>query len=152
MFHTPAHKALAVRPTQIAAPASAAIERPAAPPTALEALVALRAEVSEMESRCGWAGNGARAKADAAIAAASQAAQDAYIVVQEGGSSEELYLHAHYTENEAHEDRIACRDDGSYRTSSVVKVPAILAAHGEVFYETVEAILKAALDVDFPED
>lgn len=70
-----------------------------------------------------------------------------FVLLQEGGSSTELSLHAHTTREEADQDRINCARDGAYRTSPVVEVPASLAKHPE-FYETVEAILACAKDLD----
>ncbi len=71
-----------------------------------------------------------------------------FVVVQEGGSSTEIYLHVHDTAAEAEDDRVACAD-ASYRTSAVVEVPGEVAALGAPFYGAVEDILKASLDFDY---
>lgn len=67
----------------------------------------------------------------------------AFIVLQEGGSSLEIYVHAHSSEEEAEEDRVSCAR-GAYRTSAPIEVDAAVAGLGEVFYEAVE---KAAVAV-----
>jgi hypothetical protein len=79
----------------------------------------------------------------------------AYLVVQEGGSSTEIYLHAHDTLKDAHLDRKDCRINGAYRTSVPIEVPADLAevllgnALAEAaFYTVVEKVLKASLNLD----
>lgn len=77
--------------------------------------------------------------------------KEVYVLVQEGGSSIELYLHAHETRALAQSDRAACADEGAYRTSPVVEVPASLATHPQ-FYEVVEQILAASLNLSFNED
>ncbi len=69
------------------------------------------------------------------------ALKPAYVVVQEGGSSEELYVHAHSSAEAAEEDRIDCAEDGAYSTTEVVEIPAVLAALGETFYETLDEII-----------
>lgn len=74
----------------------------------------------------------------------------AFVVIQEGGTSEELYVHAHDTEDAAQADRIECAA-GSYRTTEPVQIPAELAKLGEVFYSTVEAILESLNTLDYPE-
>lgn len=71
-----------------------------------------------------------------------------YALVQQGGSSSELYLHAHPTRDEAEADRIDCALDGAYSTSEVVEVPAVLAALGEVFYAAVDEILGASTGLE----
>lgn len=73
-----------------------------------------------------------------------------YVLIQEGGSSCEMYLHAHLSLKEAAEDRCTCEQEGAFRTSPIVEVPDALAAHGELFYETVEAILAASWQLGFP--
>lgn len=78
-------------------------------------------------------------------------ATPAFAVIQEGGSSDELYVHSHSTEDDAEEDRYSCAEDGSYRTSQVVQIPPALAALGEVFYETAESMLKASAELECAE-
>lgn len=72
----------------------------------------------------------------------------AYLVVQEGGSSMEIYVHSSPTEEEAEEFRVSCAR-GAYRTSPVIEVPSELAALGETFYECVEDVLKGTLDFGY---
>lgn len=74
-----------------------------------------------------------------------------YVLIQEGGSSLELYVHAHPTELEAEQDRFSCRDDGSYRTSPVIEVPPELAALGETFYGFLDEFVKLTTQLDYPE-
>lgn len=73
-----------------------------------------------------------------------------YAVVQEGGSSVEIYLHSHDNEAAAQSDRVSCAK-AAYRTSEIIEIPASVAALGERFYEAAEELLKASLDVDYPE-
>ncbi|WP_175145536.1 hypothetical protein, partial [Paraburkholderia phenoliruptrix] len=58
--------------------------------------------------------------------AAAPGATRIHVLIQEGGSSTELYLHAWDTAEEASDDRIACARDGAYRTSDVVEVDSSL--------------------------
>lgn len=74
-----------------------------------------------------------------------------YVLIQEGGSSCELYIHAHTTRADAEDDRISCRDDGAYRTSeNIIPVPRSLAEH-PMFYEIAEQLLTASKNLSFPE-
>lgn len=74
-----------------------------------------------------------------------------YILIQEGGSSCELYIHSHSTRADAEDDRISCRDDGAYQTSNIiVPVPRSLAEHPS-FYEVAEKLLTASKSLGFPE-
>lgn len=66
----------------------------------------------------------------------------AYLVILEGGTFAELYAHASESATAAEEFRISC-SEGSYRTSDVIEVPAVLAAHGEELYELIEKVLRA---------
>lgn len=70
-----------------------------------------------------------------------------FAVVQEGGSSSELYLHQFDKMEDAEQYRRDSWTDGAYRTSPVVEVPLSLADHPE-FHTVVENLLKAALEVD----
>lgn len=72
-----------------------------------------------------------------------------YVVVQEGGSSSEIYISAHESREDAEAFRINCRDDGAYRTSGVFEVPSELASHGEALYELLEQVSR--VEFDFPE-
>lgn len=67
----------------------------------------------------------------------------AFVLVQEGGSSTEMYVHAWDSLAEAEQDRINCTKDGSYRTSEIVEVPGAI-ANQPGFFEAVEDIVKAA--------
>lgn len=73
----------------------------------------------------------------------------AFVLIQEGGSSSELYIHAHATYTEAFADRVSCAEDGSYRTSEIIEVPADLASHPK-FYEVMEQLVRATLTLDYP--
>lgn len=77
---------------------------------------------------------------------------DGFVLWQEGGSSSEMYLHAHETLKDAENDRISCADDGSYRTSTIVRIPAALAAMGELFYEAVEKLQNATNQLAYGEE
>lgn len=78
-------------------------------------------------------------------------ADTVYAVVQEGGSSGELYLTAWPTEAEANDFRFSCRDEGSYRTSAPLPLPRALAKQ-KGFPEAVEQFMRlAALDLAYPE-
>jgi hypothetical protein len=46
----------------------------------------------------------------------------AYALIQEGGSSQELYLHVHDTLEEAEADRLECAD-ASYQTTDPIEMP-----------------------------
>lgn len=72
---------------------------------------------------------------------------DAWVLIQEGGSSFERYLHAHDSEEAAEADRIDCARDGGYRTSPVLRVSGAL-ADTPGFYEAVEASLSLLSDLD----
>lgn len=65
----------------------------------------------------------------------------AFALVQEGGSSCELYVHAHDNYEDAEADRIDCAQDGSYRTGGIVEIAPPLRALGELFYEAAEALI-----------
>ena len=78
------------------------------------------------------------------------ATHEAFVVIQEGGSSEEIYIHASDSEADAEAFRVSCRDDGAYRTSDVIEVPAALAAHGDSLYSLLEAVAQA--EFDYPEN
>lgn len=73
-----------------------------------------------------------------------------YLLVQEGGTSSELYVHAWDTLEDAEQDRIDCAADGAYRTSEIVEAPASLANHPE-FFNVVEELLKASCDLEYVE-
>jgi len=73
------------------------------------------------------------------------------LVIQEGGSSTEMYVHAHENIRQANADRKSCAK-GSYRTSEPIKVPEALSRvlqdfpGAEVeFYQLLETVLTAEL-------
>lgn len=70
-----------------------------------------------------------------------------YILVQEGGSSYEHYVHAWDTPEEAEQDRIDCSRDGSYATTPVMEVSAELANQPE-FYEVLELVIRSLQDLE----
>lgn len=78
-------------------------------------------------------------------------ASSMYCVIQEGGSSEEIYLAADDSLDGAQKLRQSM-SDGSYRSSNVVEVPCALAALGELFFESADQLLKASLDFSYPDD
>lgn len=84
------------------------------------------------------------------LAAKSQKEKPGFLVVQEGGSSTELYAHGFEKLKHAEKYRMSCKKDGSYRTSVPVEIPPHL-VNDPQFYSVVEEILKASLDVDYPE-
>lgn len=63
-----------------------------------------------------------------------------YVLIQEGGSTYELYIHAHPTLDEAEADRVSCEEDGAYRTSDIIEVPRSLADQPG-FYELAEQLV-----------
>lgn len=93
----------------------------------------------------------AEAKADVGAAEAvapqesSQDAGKAFVVVQQGGSSGEVYIHSSETREDAEAFRVSC-EEGAYQTSEVIEVSAALAAHGEDLYEVLEAVAQAAIE------
>jgi hypothetical protein len=73
-----------------------------------------------------------------------------YLVVQEGGSSVDIYTHVFDTEKDAKAYRSSSADDGSYRTSAPILLPISLTGH-PAFGAVAEAIAKGAASVDFPD-
>lgn len=74
-----------------------------------------------------------------------------FVVVQEGGTSSELYVQQFATADDAHDYRVDCWKNGAYRTSPVVEVPRTLADHPD-FDEAVQELLKAVQEVDGVEE
>lgn len=74
-------------------------------------------------------------------------ANKAYAVIQEGGSSTELYLHAHDSKEAAEQDRVDCAK-GAYRTGDIVEIPGVLNALSESFYGTVDGIIDSLGTLD----
>ncbi len=77
------------------------------------------------------------------------ALKPAYAVVQEGGSSVELYLHSTPSRGEATSYRKDCAK-AAYRTSPVIKLSAAASALGEDFYEPAEEIMSATKGLSYP--
>ena len=82
-----------------------------------------------------------------------------FMVVQEGGSSSELYVHLFNTHQDAVDYRVDCADDGAYRTTPVVELPDKLAAallsDSELeasFLSFMSAFIGAFDDLDLVED
>lgn len=74
-----------------------------------------------------------------------------YVIIQEGGASNEVYAHSFTTVDDARDYREDCAGEGSYRTSAPVPVPlALLDQPG--FMAVAQAIAKAAVNVDYPEN
>jgi hypothetical protein len=73
---------------------------------------------------------------------ASSATDDTpvFVLIQEGGTSFELYIHAHTTREEAEDDRVSCETNGAYRTSDILEVPSRLADQPG-FYELAEQLV-----------
>ncbi|TXH16597.1 MAG: hypothetical protein E6R03_05215 [Hyphomicrobiaceae bacterium] len=68
-----------------------------------------------------------------------------YIVIQQGGSSSELYLHAFDTLSEVRQYRKSC-DNAAYETSEPVEVPLRLLDDKE-FVDIAEAIVDACREL-----
>lgn len=73
-----------------------------------------------------------------------------FLVIQEGGSSDELYSKTFTTESDALDFRQSAAQS-SYATSEPISVPLVLLDH-PLFSEIAERIAAAAGDVDYPED
>ena len=75
-----------------------------------------------------------------------------YLVIQEGGSSSELYIHTYDARKDAEAGRSSCEEGGAYRTSKdIIEVPASLAKH-PMFYEVAEMLLGATTTLGFPSE
>jgi len=66
-----------------------------------------------------------------------------FVVIQEGGSSGELYLNTYNTVQDATDFRRSCAT-AAYRTSEPIEVPVSLADH-PAFAEVAEAIVRAGV-------
>lgn len=64
-----------------------------------------------------------------------------FLVVQEGGSSAEFYVHSLQTRAAAVKHQHSC-GEAAYRTTEIVEVPASLADHPD-FYDVVEKLINA---------
>lgn len=67
----------------------------------------------------------------------------AFIVIQEGGSSGELYAHAFNTNTDAENYRRVASEEWGYRTTAPLPVPSSLVDH-PAFLEMAEELVKAA--------
>jgi hypothetical protein len=90
-------------------------------------------------------------KADTAQPSATTASADepVFVLIQEGGTSFELYIHAHTTREDAEDDRKSCETDGAYRTSDILEVPSSLADQTG-FYELAEKLVCAVATLASP--
>ena len=74
-----------------------------------------------------------------------------YAVVQQGGSSCEMYVHVHSTHEEAVKDKQQCWDDGSYDTGDVIEIPEkIMELPDSVLaeiWEFADAVARAAAEL-----
>lgn len=77
--------------------------------------------------------------------------EPAFVVIQEGGSSSELYVHAHANHDDALNDRLDCANEGSYRTTPVYEISPLLAVLGEHFYAAAEDLLSSLGDLAYAE-
>lgn len=77
-----------------------------------------------------------------------QDALSAFLIIQEGGSSDELYVHVSPTEPEAEAFRQSCGEEGAYRTSSTHEVPKAVAEVGEPAYAFIEEIVRASRSLE----
>ena len=73
-----------------------------------------------------------------------------FLVIQEGGSSDELYANAYETEADALDFRQSAAES-SYPTSEPIAVPLVILDHPE-FIEIAQKIALAAGAVDYPDD
>jgi hypothetical protein len=75
-----------------------------------------------------------------------------YLVIQEGGTSEEIYIHVSTSAEDAEAHRRECAS-GAYRTSAVFEVPEAVAAVGEEAYAAfIESVARAVVNgLDCPD-
>jgi hypothetical protein len=86
---------------------------------------------------------------EAAHTAAAPRESNVFVLIQEGGTSLELYVHAHGSRGEADEDRLSCENDGAYRTSEILEVPESL-ANLAGFYEFAEQLVCTVAELRSP--
>ncbi|MEX3984320.1 hypothetical protein AB4Y45_35775 [Paraburkholderia sp. EG287A] len=77
--------------------------------------------------------------------------QSVFVVIQEGGTSTELYVQQFDSQDSAHDYRVECWSSGAYRTSPIVEVPRSLADH-PAFDDVVQELLKATQEFDGVEE
>jgi hypothetical protein len=66
--------------------------------------------------------------------------EQVFVLIQEGGTSFELYIHAHSSRMDAEDDRVSCETDGAYQTSNILEVPSSL-GNLPGFYELAEQLV-----------
>lgn len=81
----------------------------------------------------------------------SYTGEPGFIVIQEGGSSAELYAHCFDTADQAEAYRTSCADQASYRTSNPIAVPSELLDH-PAFQAVAKQIAEGAINVDYPNE
>lgn len=69
-----------------------------------------------------------------------------YCLVQQGGASTELYLHAHTTKRAAETDKLDCWANGAYATSAVFSIPASIAT--DRVFEAMQQAVDAAAELN----
>ncbi|MGY2488272.1 hypothetical protein [Cupriavidus sp. CP313] len=70
-----------------------------------------------------------------------------FIVIQEGGTSAELYVQSLESAGDADAYRVDCTQEGGYRTSPYIEVPASLAGH-PLFYGIAEKLVRATAELE----
>lgn len=70
----------------------------------------------------------------------------AFLVVQQGGSSSEVYIHVSESEEMAQEFKDDC-EKGAYHTSEILPVPKEVAVLGEAAYSFIEEVVQAAFEL-----
>ncbi len=75
--------------------------------------------------------------------------EQSHLVVQEGGSSSEFYVHEFDTEADAQNHRIECEVGCSYRTGEIVSVPRWL-AQAPGFCDLAEQLIQSSACVEYP--
>ena len=78
-----------------------------------------------------------------------------FCVIQEGGSSTELYLHVSDSADDAEAFRKSCATEGAYRTSGVIEAPVVLKRLNEKdrqeILNWVESLIGATKGLDLAE-
>jgi hypothetical protein len=69
--------------------------------------------------------------------------KEVFLVVQQGGSSREMYLHAFDTLEQADKYRADAYENGAYQTSEVFEVPVGI----ETYMEEIQDIIAAAVEM-----
>lgn len=67
-----------------------------------------------------------------------------FLVVQEGGSSTELYLHSFNTPEDAQAYRTECDEEAGYRTSPVLEAPEGI----EKYLSNIEEVLRSLSNLE----